>query len=90
MLQTSKIIKSIDSGTTWNEYELHSSGYVIEMFPDYPERVLFSKVDGVYLSEDGLQTETKVIDVKGRHPSDIAIAPSDSNIVYAIDIGYDV
>jgi len=85
-----KIIKSIDSGTTWNEYELHSSGYVIEMFPDYPERVLFSKVDGVYLSEDGLQTETKVIDVKGRHPSDIAIAPSDSNIVYAIDIGYDV
>ena len=85
-----KIIKSIDSGKTWNEYELHSSGYVIEMFPDYPERVLFSKVDGVYLSEDGLQTETKVIDVKGRHPSDIAIAPSDSNIVYAIDIGYDV
>jgi len=85
-----KIVKSTDSGNTWSEYELYSSGYVIEMFPDDPERVLFSKVDGVYLSEDGLQTETKVIDVKGRHPSDIAIAPSDSNIVYAIDIGYDV
>jgi len=51
---------------------------------------LFSKVDGVYLSEDGLETETKVIDVAGRHPSDIAIAPSDSTIVYAIDVGYDV
>lgn len=85
-----KIIKSTDAGATWSEYELHTSGYVIEIFPDDPERVLFSKVDGVYLSEDGLQTETKVIDVKGRHPSDIAIAPTDSNIVYAIEIGYDV
>ena len=84
------IFKSNDSGKTWNEYELHTSGYVIEMFPDSPERVLFSKVDGVYLSEDGLQTESKVIDVKGRHPSDIAIAPTDNNIVYAIDVGYDV
>jgi len=85
-----QILKSTDSGETWSEHELHTSGYVIEIFPDDPERVLFSKVDGVYLSEDGLQTETKVIDVEGRHPSDIAIAPSDSNIVYAIDIGYDV
>jgi len=85
-----KILKSTDSGNTWSEYNLHTSGYVIEMFPENPDRVLFSKVDGVYLSEDGLQTETKVIDVEGRHPSDIAIAPSDSSIVYAIDIGYDV
>ena len=85
-----QIMKSIDSGNTWSEYELYSSGYVIEMFPNNPERVLFSKIDGVYLSEDGLQTETKVIDVEGRHPSDIAIASSDSNIVYAIDIGYDL
>jgi photosystem II stability/assembly factor-like uncharacterized protein len=85
-----KIIKSTDSGETWSEYELHTSGYVIEMFPDDPERVLFSKVDGVYLSENGLQTETRVIEVAGRHPSDIAVAPSDRNIVYAIDIGYDV
>jgi len=85
-----KILKSTDGGDTWSEYELHTSGYVIEVFPDDPEKVLFSKNDGVYLSEDGLQTETKVIDVKGRHPADIAIAPSDRNIVYAIDIGYDV
>jgi len=85
-----KILKSTDSGETWSEHELHTSGYVIELFPENPERVLFSKVDGVYLTNDSLQTETKVIDVEGRHPSDIAIAPSDSNIVYAIDIGYDV
>jgi len=85
-----KILKSTDSGNTWNEYNLHTSGYVIEMFPENPNKVLFSKVDGVYLSEDGLQTEIKVIDVKGRHPSDIAIAPSDNSIVYVIDIGYDV
>ena len=85
-----KILKSTDSGETWSEYDLHSSGYVVSVFPGDSEKLLFSKVDGVYLSEDGLLTETKVIDVKGRHPSDIAIAPSDSNIVYAIDIGYDV
>jgi len=85
-----KILKSTDSGETWSEYDLHSSGYVVSVFPNDSERILFSKVDGVYLSKDGLQTETKVIDVKGRHPSDIAIAPSNSNIVYAIDVGYDV
>ncbi|UCH72101.1 MAG: hypothetical protein JSW62_00705 [Thermoplasmatales archaeon] len=85
-----KIVKSTDSGNTWSEYELYSSGYVLSVFPDDSERILFSKVDGVYLSEDGLQTETKVIDVKGRHPSDIAIATSNSNIAYAIDVGYDV
>ena len=85
-----KIVKSTDSGNTWTEYNLHTSGYVIEMFPENPDRVLFSKVDGVYLTEDGFETENIVIDVKGRHPSDIAIAPSNSSIVYAIDIGYDV
>ena len=85
-----KILKSTNSGLSWSEYELHSSGYVIAVFPDNSEKVLFSKVDGVYLSEDGLQTVTKVIDVEGRHPADIAIAPTNSNIVYAIDIGYDL
>jgi len=84
------IVKSTDSGQTWSEYNLHSSGYVVTIFPDDSNRVLFSKVDGVYLSEDGLTTEIKVIDVEGRHPSDIDIAPSDTSIVYAIDIGYDV
>ncbi len=38
-----QIMKSTDSGITWSEYELHTSGYVIEMFPDHPERILFSK-----------------------------------------------
>ena len=85
-----EIFKSTDAGETWSEYELHNSGYVITVFPDNPDKVLFSRGDGVYLTEDGLQTETKVIDVEGRHPADIAIAPSDSNIVYAIDIGYDL
>ena len=84
------IRKSTDSGETWSKYELNTYGYVLEMFPDDHDRVLFSKVDGVYLSEDGLQTEIKVIDIKGRHPSDIAIAPSNSSIVYVIDVGYDL
>ena len=85
-----EIFKSTDSGTTWSKYDLQTSGYAVEIFPDDADRVLFSRVGGVYLTEDGLQTETKVIDVEGRHPADIAIAPSDSNIVYAIDVGYDV
>ena len=28
--------------------------------------------------------------MEGRHPADIVIVPSDSNIVYVIDIGYDL
>jgi len=86
-----QIQKSIDSGETWSEYNLFTSGYAIAVFPNNPNRVLFSKTTGLFLSTDGLITESKVINTEGeKHISDIVIAPSNNNIIYAITVGYDL
>ena len=86
-----KIQKSVDAGLTWIEYDLFTSGYSITVFPDNSDRVLFSKTSGLFLSTDGLNTESQVISTFGQnHISDIVIAPSDNDIVYAITVGYDV
>ncbi len=89
-----KIYKSADAGETWSEYLFGTSGYAIAVSPNDPNRVLFSKINGLYLSTDGLQTESQVItlpDTAGGkvHISDIVFAPTDNNIVYVIVSGYD-
>lgn len=87
-----KIFKSADAGETWSEYHIGTTGYAIAVSPIDPNRVLFSKVDGLYLSTDGLQTESQVItvtDTTGKgHISDVVFAPADNNIVYVITAGY--
>lgn len=90
-VDNSKIQKSVDAGSTWIEYDLLTSGYSIAVFPDNSDRVLFSKISGMFLSTDGLNTESQVINTFGQnHISDIVISPSDNDIVYAITVGYDV
>lgn len=85
-----KIQKSIDSGLNWIEYELFTSGYAIAVFPNESDKVLFSKTNGLFLSTDGLNSESQVIITEGqKHISDIAIAPSNNDIVYAVTVGYD-
>jgi len=91
----SKIFKSFDGGNSWSEYNIGSSGYGVVMSPSDPDRVLFGRSDGLYLSTDGLETDTKVSDigisVRGfGHVCDIAFAPSDNRIVYMISLGYNV
>lgn len=86
-----KIQKSTNSGRTWSEFNLFTSGYAMAVFPNDSNRVLFSKTTGLFLSTDGLNTESIVINTEDeKHISDVVIAPSDNNIVYAITIGYDV
>lgn len=83
-----RILKSIDSGETWSEYFIKTSGYAIAVSPSNSARVLFSKTSGLYLSTDGLETESQVISTEGVHIADVVFAPSDNNIVYAITDGY--
>jgi photosystem II stability/assembly factor-like uncharacterized protein len=90
-VDTYYIQKSTDSGEIWTRYELFSWGYALAIFPDDPNKVLVSNIEGVFLSTDGLATKTQVIllgEEQG-HISDIAIAPSDTNIAYVITTGYD-
>lgn len=85
------IQKSSDSGETWTKYELFSWGYALAVFPDDPNRILVSNIEDVFLSTGGLTTKTQVIllgEEQG-HISDIAIAPSDNNVVYVITMDYD-
>ena len=90
-VDTHYIHKSIDGGETWNQYNVFSGGYVLAVFPNSYDRIIYSTIDGVFLSKDGLESNTKVISIdQGQnHVSDIVIAPSDSNIVYVVTVGYD-
>jgi len=87
-----KILKSTDTGETWSEYNIKTNGYAVAVSPIDPDRVLFSKTYGLYLSTDGLQTESQVITITDTtatgHISDIVFAPSDNTIVYVITAGY--
>jgi len=81
------LIKSTDGGDTWETYFLGSSGYTVTISPVDSEWVLFAKVDGLYLSKDGLKSEEKVIDID-ENISDVVFAPTDPNTVYVIENGY--
>lgn len=91
----SKIFKSVDGGDTWKEYNIYSSGYGIVMSPSNPDKILFGKSDGLYLSTNGLRTNFKINEIGTSimgfgHVCDIVFAPSDNDIVYMISLGYNV
>ena len=91
----SKIFKSTDGGNTWKEYNIYSSGYGIVMYPSNPDRILFGKSDGLYLSTNGLRTNYKVSEIGTSirgfgHVCDVAFAPSNNEVVYMISLGYNV
>ena len=83
-----KILKSADGGNTWIEFPFHMSCYALAVSPSDAERVLFSIMDKLYLSTDGMQSYTMVIDNIGSTFDDIVFASSNNNIVYAVTKGY--
>ena len=82
-----EMIKSTDGGVTWETYFLGSSGYKVTISPVDSNWVLFAKVDGLYLSKDGLKSEKKVFDIDNTI-SDVVFAPTNPNIVYVIQNGF--
>ena len=81
------LYKSTDAGSTWERYQIFSSGYTLTVSPQNSNRVLFGQVDGLYFSSDGLATRSKVLST-GERMSDLVFAPSNPSIVYAITQGY--
>ncbi|NIO22617.1 MAG: hypothetical protein GTN38_01135 [Candidatus Aenigmarchaeota archaeon] len=80
---------SRDGGETWSERKMSGWVYSVAVFPKDPDKLLFALSGGLYLSKNGLDSKIKVIDIEEGHISDVVIAPSDSNIAYAIKTGYD-
>ena len=83
-----KILKSTDGGSSWTEFQFQSSCYALAVSPSDSERMLFSVMDKLYLSIDGLLSFTMVVDNRGTTFDDIVFAPSNNNIVYAVCQGY--
>jgi len=83
-----KILKSADGGNTWSEFQFQMSCYALAVSPSDANRVLFSIMDKLYLSTDGMQSYTMVIDNIGSTFDDIVFASSNNNIVYAVTKGY--
>ncbi len=83
-----KILKSTDGGNSWNEFQFRSSCYALAVSPSDSERVLFSVMDKLYLSTDGLLSYTMVVNNNGTTFDDIVFAPSNNNVVYAVCKGY--
>ncbi len=83
-----KIMKSTDGGNSWNEFQFRSSCYALAVSPSDSERVLFSVMDKLYLSINGLLSFTMVINNNGTTFDDIVFAPSNNDVVYAVCKGY--
>lgn len=85
------IQKSTDGGISWVDYNIFSGGYALAVFPDDSNRVVYSNINGVFLSTDGLETNNQVITIteSQNHVADIVIAPTESSIVYVVTVGYD-
>lgn len=82
------IAKSIDAGSTWTKYPIGTAGYALSVSPSDADRVLYATPEKLYLSTDGLESSISVIEGLETQIEDIAFAPSNSDIVYAIQIGY--
>ncbi|NOR21160.1 MAG: hypothetical protein GQ476_00460 [Candidatus Aminicenantes bacterium] len=83
-----KILKSADGGNTWSAFQFLMRCYALAVSPSDANRVLFSIMDKLYLSTDGMQSYTMVIDNIGSTFDDIVFASSNNNIVYAVTKGY--
>ena len=81
------LYRSRDGGNTWQPFFILSSGYTLTVSPQNSDRVLYGQIDGLYLSTDGLETNSRILSSE-ETMSDLVFAPSDPSIVYAITQGY--
>ncbi len=82
---------STDGGHTWDSTFIRFHAEIIKVSPTDSNRVLFHMISweepregGLYLSTDGMQTFSQVIDWTDSFFEDIEFAPSNPNIVYAM------
>ena len=86
-----QVHKSLDGGDTWTDHRTSGWVYAIAISTEDVNRVVYSTSDGLYVTEDGMDSSEKVVDIAGEyHVTDIVFAPTNPSIVYAIGIGYDL
>jgi len=84
-LDESLIHISHDRGESWEQVNGRGLG-AIKISPEDKEKVLFAAGNGVYLTEDGFQTEQKVLTLEDG-VNDIEYFKGDPNIVYVSGSG---
>ena len=82
------ILKSTDSGSSWDELEVFANGPV-KISPSDPDVLVFSESEKVYRSVNGLQSYNLVLTASDR-VDDIEFAPSKPGLVYLATKGYHV
>ncbi|MFC1651562.1 WD40/YVTN/BNR-like repeat-containing protein [Patescibacteria group bacterium] len=84
-LDVYEVYKSKDSGDTWETIPTSASG-VIEVFPQDPNKLLFSRGGPLSLSTDGLKNYSDAVMVK-EPVNDIEICVANPKIVYMAESG---
>ena len=86
---------STDGGNTWIKSSINQANGPVAVSPMDSDIVIFSAMNSLYRSTDGLRTTSKVVTTSTppghfRSPPfhDIVFAPSDPNVVYAATEGY--
>jgi photosystem II stability/assembly factor-like uncharacterized protein len=82
------ILKSTDSGSSWDELEVFANGPV-KISPSDPDVLVFSESEKVYRSVNGLQSYNLVLTAMDR-VDDIEFAPSKPSVVYLATKGYHI
>jgi hypothetical protein len=82
------ILKSTDSGSSWDELAVPANGPV-KISPSDPDVVLFCEDYKVYRSANGLQSQDLVLTAMDR-VDDIEFAPSKPSLVYLATKGYHI
>jgi photosystem II stability/assembly factor-like uncharacterized protein len=82
------VLKSIDSGSSWDELVVFANGPV-KISPSDPDFVIFSEGEKVYRSANGLQSYNLVLTALDR-VDDIEFALSKPDLVYLVTKGYHI
>jgi hypothetical protein len=82
------ILKSTDSGSSWNKLAVPANGPV-KISPSDPDVILFCEGEKAYHSANGLQSHDLVLTAMDRI-DDIEFAPSKPSLVYLATKGYHI
>ncbi len=84
-----EILKSIDNGETWETINSPQANGMIKVSPADSNTLLFENSGNLHRSIDGLNSTSLVLSA-GSRMNDIEFAPSNPDIVYVAEEGYNI